>query len=860
MVDEQRMRRHFILEGVTTAEPFKREGRGSAPNVPSRDRDVQAANLRSQLADVSAYAEEAKAVQADAGLTDGIGIQVEFRSFAEVHLLAERLERQHMGIELLSVREDEETMCTHATVFVPDGRLGHFERVVRDYANERTDSAGRRQDNRLLVDAIEEIRSATLRALWTDAAEEFPTDEHEAIWWEVWLQGQGDQSAVIASFRERMAMIERGSAVSHDSRGSESQTDLFMPLDSAPLPRPRVGEGELRFPERAVLLVYATAEQLRSSMPVLNSIAELRRPKDTAAFFDALSLNEQQEWVDDLRSRTTFAASNANVPYVCLFDTGVNRGHPLLAPSTASNDLHTVNPSLGVDDSHGHGTQMAGLALLGDLVPLLESNDAVAVKHRLESVKLFDDEASTSADATHHGYLMQEAVARPELAAPRRRRVFGMAVTASHYRDRGKPSAWSAAIDALAADVDGNGEVRRLIVTSAGNAKSSTAEHYPDGNDTEGVQDPAQAWNALVVGAYTERTNIAGDGTDGYSPVAPEGGLSPFSTTSLTWQSKWPMKPDVVLEGGNMASDHRGPIEMQSLDLLTTNHRPAERLLTTIRATSAATALGCRMVAQVAAAYPELWPETIRALIVHSAEWTDAMKRTYLTSPVTKERYEQLIRRCGFGVPNLDRALHSASDSLTMVVQKTLTPYQRASRGQPKLRELHLHRLPWPTSALADLGETPVKMRVTLSYYIEPNPSRRGHGKRYAYESHGLRFDVRRPTETIDGFHRRINAAARAEDGGRPPRSSDPHWLIGTQRRHKGSLHSDIWQGTAAELASRDTIAVYPTSGWWKTRRRLERYALPAPYALVVSIEAPETNVDLYAEVANLVGSVVEVA
>ena len=55
---------------------------------------------------------------------------------------------------------------------------------------------------------------------------------------------------------------------------------------------------------------------------------------------------------------------------------------------------------------------------------------------------------------------------------------------------------------------------------------------------------------------------------------------------------------------------------------------------------------------------------------------------------------------------------------------------------------MHLHDLPWPRDVLEDLGETPVEMRVTLSYFIEPNPSRRGHRSRYRYESHGLRFDV----------------------------------------------------------------------------------------------------------------------
>jgi hypothetical protein len=38
--------------------------------------------------------------------------------------------------------------------------------------------------------------------------------------------------------------------------------------------------------------------------------------------------------------------------------------------------------------------------------------------------------------------------------------------------------------------------------------------------------------------------------------------------------------------------------------------------------------------------------------------------------------------------------------------------------------------------------------------------------------------------------------------------------------------------------------------GWWRTRPKLERYDLPAHYSLIVSIRAPETEVDLYSAVA----------
>ena len=63
-----------------------------------------------------------------------------------------------------------------------------------------------------------------------------------------------------------------------------------------------------------------------------------------------------------------------------------------------------------------------------------------------------------------------------------------------------------------------------------------------------------------------------------------------------------------------------------------------------------------------------------------------------------------------------------------------------------------------------------------------------------------------------------------------------------------------MWRGSAADLASRGHIGVYPALGWWRTRPALERYDRATRYALTVSIKAPETEIDLYSEVVNQIG------
>jgi hypothetical protein len=84
-----------------------------------------------------------------------------------------------------------------------------------------------------------------------------------------------------------------------------------------------------------------------------------------------------------------------------------------------------------------------------------------------------------------------------------------------------------------------------------------------------------------------------------WKPVAPAGGLAPASTTSLPWEDQWPLKPDLCMEGGNMAIDPStgDPDYVDDLQLLTTNHVLMQRLLAVTGDTSAATALAARMAA-----------------------------------------------------------------------------------------------------------------------------------------------------------------------------------------------------------------------------------------------------------------------
>jgi hypothetical protein len=337
------------------------------------------------------------------------------------------------------------------------------------------------------------------------------------------------------------------------------------------------------------------------------------------------------------------------------------------------------------------------------------------------------------------------------------------------------------------------------------------------------------------------------EGLEGWEPVAPKGRLSPASTTSIAWEAQeWPLKPDVVFEGGNYAKDVSGFVTgPDDLSLLTTRVDDSGAQLGISRDTSAAAAQVARIAAILQADYPDFWPETIRGLLVHSAEWTPEMKAEF-PHPQRKSR----LRCYGWGIPNVDWARACARNIATLIIEDSLRPFQKAD-SEIKTHEMNLHSLPFPAAVLQQLGEEEVTMRVTLSHFIEPSPGRKGWTNRHRYASHGLRFDVLRPDEDLAQFRTRLTRDAwddRSKNPGRAVADSRP-WELGDYLRRKGCLHSDWWIGTASMLALCDRIAVYPVTGWWRERPGQERYDQSARYSLLVTIASKRTDVELYAAV-----------
>jgi hypothetical protein len=153
-------------------------------------------------------------------------------------------------------------------------------------------------------------------------------------------------------------------------------------------------------------------------------------------------------------------------------------------------------------------------------------------------------------------------------------------------------------------------------------------------------------------------------------------------------------------------------------------------------------------------------------------------------------------------------------------------------------RQMKLFDLPLPEKLLLDAQNKQVELRVTLSYFAEPN-SARG----LATRGMDLAWDIQGPAEDEEQFKKRISDAMRdeGEDG---PGTKSFKWDIGLQKRKRGTVQSDRWRGNAADLAGKRLVAVYPRYGWWNQRKALQFNK--TRFSIIISAITPDLEIYNY--------------
>ena len=206
---------------------------------------------------------------------------------------------------------------------------------------------------------------------------------------------------------------------------------------------------------------------------------------------------------------------------------------------------------------------MAGLALFADLNRELTGTGVVPLRHRIQSVKIIRHrtDPQRSGDVRHDH--RRRDCRRRVRAAPAPRVLMAVTIDDPGGSD-GRPTSYSAALEppAFGTDIarsdDGvellgqpDPAAARLFIVQSGQGPYRLPRQIPGRVRLVPGAEPCQAWNTLTVGACTELvTPPSAPMFSGWRTVAAAGELSPRSRTSTTFGRSWPVKPDIVLEGG----------------------------------------------------------------------------------------------------------------------------------------------------------------------------------------------------------------------------------------------------------------------------------------------------------------------
>jgi hypothetical protein len=447
----------------------------------------------------------------------------------------------------------------------------------------------------------------------------------------------------------------------------------------------------------AVARCFGAADAVRA-VAELDQVAVVdRAPQPRLTRADLAALQD----IEDLE----VVAPPAEAPVVGIIDSGLRAGHPILEPAAAeATALHDEFGGQGEDEA-GHGTQVAGITLYGDV-------EAAARRGRFEapfwlaSVRVLDAEARVPEAAS---FLRVISDAVQHLAETWETKVINLSIgdSDSPYAG-GKSTPLAAALDTLARRFD------LVIIVSAGNLTladlqphEQTASDYPTYLAADGCEllDPAQAALALTVGSVSANDGIA-PGSIGTSvdvtAMAPANGPAPFTRHGPGAQRA--LKPELTSDGGNLAYDrsiHRVRPDL-GCSVITTSARYPVRLFEAENGTSLSAAGVAHLAGRLVREYPDLSANAVRALVLQGADHG-------LTAEVLADHYPEgevearTLELAGYGVAVWERVGVSQDNRVVMYAEDTLRP-----------DNFHVYRVPMTASFMNVAG--PHELTVSLAF------------------------------------------------------------------------------------------------------------------------------------------------
>lgn len=568
-------------------------------------------------------------------------------------------------------------------------------------------------------------------------------------------------------------------------------------------------------------------------------VFEIKQPDDIDNPMNTVSqtglLDSQLEIIEPFDEAST----------VCVIDSGIQEGHVYIKNAIKSDMSLCLLPKRNdvsdqVDDG-GHGTRVAGAILYPNGISNLG-----AIQYRLPcyivNVRVLDENCAMPKSMLPSkviGTIVQKFVNDYNI------RIFNHSIAARYPCLTKYMSSWAATIDNVSYEKD------ILFIQAAGNLKTTNknsfrlgiTEHLQSGRkyphylleNSCRIPNPAQSMQALTVGAI----NINGYEDDDWTTFGGRGAIASYSCTGLgLWGA---IKPEVVEYGGDVL------INKTSLQYKTLPSTCPELIRVSPPAYAKddiGSSYAAPKVANIAAQLQELLPSEsallYKALIVQSARWTS------WADIFPPDEKSNLLRLMGYGLPSAERALTNSKNRIT---------YITSGKKCIEAGYVHIYRVKVPQN-IRNLSRL-IRIDVTLTFSAKPRRTRKGFR---GYFATWVDWMSSKFNEDLNAFANRILSMPEdtdiPEDGlsGDKSKGAIP-WVIGARNdwgqikgvsRSKGATQKDWAEMEAYKLPEEFCIAVVGHKGWNMNGE------FPAQYAMCVSFEAINRDMDIYEAFADI--------
>ncbi len=394
----------------------------------------------------------------------------------------------------------------------------------------------------------------------------------------------------------------------------------------------------------------------------------------------------------------------SDLPIIGVADTGISAQTPLSSIIVnTDNTYHVSGGDPKVDDA-SHGTGVGAFAALGKQLAGNVSGELVP-DARLLSIKILSGE---SGSLSYLDVIEMLKKAHDELGI----KLFVLTISVKNGLPNGTTfSDYAFLLDQLAFEND------LMVFISTANMNNMGMDSTPYDNHPEhllgesgNMCSPADSMNNLTVGAigdnleHVEYTADSFPLTDKDLPTIYTRKFH-FDYSNTRMKNAKLIKPDVLYYGGNFTVRTGGLLDNigdAGIQYLTSNPAvPFEKEL----GTSFATPLVANLAAKIIGKYPELNLQSVKALIINSAEEIDVQKQ----NPNIEIFHNRYI--CGHGKPDESRCLFSNDNEVTLILEDSI-----------RIDEIKTHEFKLPDYLLAEnlKDRSLLKVSGTLCYKIKP--------------------------------------------------------------------------------------------------------------------------------------------